>query len=83
MGKLAQTIVNTILRSVPNGYEKHKRKQASNVVQQFSWYLEEQEKVGATKELANVLDEAYFQAGTLGSGNHFIELQTDGQGLWE
>ena len=80
-GKLAQTIVNTILRSVPNGYEKHKRKQASNVVQQFSWYLEEQEKVGATKELAHVLNEAYFQAGTLGGGNHFIELQTDEQGL--
>ena len=45
-GKLAQTIVNTILRSIPNGYEKHKRKQASEAVRQFSWYLEEQEKVG-------------------------------------
>lgn len=79
-GKLAQTIVNTILRSIPNGYEKHKRKQASEAVREFSWYLEEQEKVGATKELAYLLDEAYFQAGTLGSGNHFIELQTDEDG---
>ena len=80
-GKLAQTIVNTILRSIPNGYEKHKRKQASEAVRQFSWYLEEQEKGGANKELAYVLDEAYFQAGTLGGGNHFIELQTDEEGF--
>lgn len=80
-GKLAQIIVNTILRSIPNGYEKHKRKQASEAVRQFSWYLEEQEKLGATKELAHVLDEAYFQAGTLGGGNHFIELQTDEEGF--
>ena len=80
-GELEQTIVNTILRSIPNGYEKHKRKQASEAVRQFSWYLEEQDKVGAIKELAHVLDEAYFQAGTLGSGNHFIELQTDEQGF--
>ncbi|HEX5351990.1 MAG TPA: RtcB family protein [Trichococcus sp.] len=80
-GKLAQTIVNTILRSIPNGYEKHKRKQASEAVRQFSWYLEEQEKLEATKELAHVLDEAYFQAGTLGGGNHFIELQTDEEGF--
>ena len=80
-GELAQTIVNAILRSIPNGYEKHKRKQASEAVRQFSWYLEEQDKVGAIKELAHVLDEAYFQAGTLGSGNHFIELQTDEQGF--
>lgn len=28
-----------------------------------------------------MLDEAYLQAGTLGGGNHFIELQTDEQGL--
>lgn len=80
-GKLAQTIINTILRSIPNGYEKHKRKQASEAVRKFSWQLQEQEEVGATKELAYVLDEAYLQAGTLGSGNHFIELQTDEQGL--
>ena len=80
-GILAQSIVNTILRSIPNGYEKHKRKQASNVVRQFSWYLEEQEKAGPTKELAYVLDEAYFQVGTLGGGNHFIELQTDEEGF--
>jgi tRNA-splicing ligase RtcB len=80
-GKLAQTIINTILRSIPNGYEKHKRKQASEAVRQFSWYLEEQEKLEATKELAHVLDEAYFQAGTLGGGNHFIELQTDEEGF--
>ena len=27
------------------------------------------------------MDEAYFQAGTLGGGNHFIELQTDEEGF--
>ena len=80
-GKLAQTIVNTILRSVPNGYEKHKRKQASEAIRKFSWYVEEQEKAGTAQELAFVLDEAYFQVGTLGGGNHFIELQTDEQGF--
>lgn len=48
-GKLGQTIINTILRSIPNGYEKHKRKQASEAVRKFFWQLEEQEKVGATK----------------------------------
>lgn len=80
-GKLAQTIVTNILRSIPNGYEKHKRKQASDAIRKFSWYLEEQEKAGATKELAYVLDEAYFQVGALGGGNHFIELQTDEEGF--
>ena len=81
-GKLAQTIVNTILRSIPNGYEKHKRKQASEAVRKFSWYVEEQGKAGVAQELAYVLEEAYFQVGTLGGGNHFIELQTDEQGFF-
>jgi tRNA-splicing ligase RtcB (3'-phosphate/5'-hydroxy nucleic acid ligase) len=80
-GKLAQIIVSNILRSIPNGYEKHKRKQASEAVRKFSWYVEEQEKAGPAQDLAYVLDEAYFQIGTLGGGNHFIELQTDEQGF--
>jgi tRNA-splicing ligase RtcB (3'-phosphate/5'-hydroxy nucleic acid ligase) len=80
-GKLAQIIVSNILRSIPNGYEKHKRKQASEAVRKFSWYVEEQEKAGPAQDLVYVLDEAYFQIGTLGGGNHFIELQTDEQGF--
>ncbi|CZQ81892.1 trna-splicing ligase rtcb [Trichococcus palustris] len=80
-GKLAQIIVSNILRSIPNGYEKHKRKKASEAVRKFSWYVEEQEKAGPAQDLAYVLDEAYFQIGTLGGGNHFIELQTDEQGF--
>ena len=32
------------------------------------------------QELMKELDDAAYQVGTLGSGNHFIELQTDDQG---
>ena len=33
------------------------------------------------KELLGQLEAGYFQVGTLGGGNHFIELQTDDEGM--
>ena len=35
----------------------------------------------ADKELIPQIEEGYYQAGTLGGGNHFIELQQDDEGM--
>ena len=38
------------------------------------------EEYGENKELLSLLEDGYYQVGTLGGGNHFIELQEDEEG---
>lgn len=42
--------------------------------------FEEMEKYEEDAELLGQLEAGYFQIGTLGGGNHFIELQEDDNG---
>jgi tRNA-splicing ligase RtcB len=77
-GSLAQLIVGQIMRNVPVGFAHHTTKQASKALDEFAElvapYLPE-------TPLDDEVDAGYFQIGTLGGGNHFIELQEDEQGF--
>ena len=70
-------IVNQIMRDVPVGHSLHKTKQKSVVIDKV---LEEGLHDNTLPEADNILEKAYYQVGTLGGGNHFIEFQQDEQG---
>ncbi len=74
---LMQSMIGGIMRSVPVGFESHKKKQDSPVLDEA---LQNSGKYEANPELMHLLEEGYFQTGTLGGGNHFIELQEDEEG---
>lgn len=76
-GTLAQHLVGQIMRAVPQGFEHHRQKQKSEFLDNFP--IKKLYRYGASK--LPELDEAYYQLGTLGGGNHFIELQEDEEGL--
>lgn len=74
---IMQSMIGNIMRTVPVGFEKHKQKQDSAVL---DLALENMDKYEANPELVHLIEEGYFQVGTLGGGNHFIELQEDEEG---
>ena len=74
-GTLAQHLVGQIMRDVPQGFEHHRHRQESEFLDRFPWAHSI-----ITETRSCPLDEAYLQLGTLGGGNHFIELQEDEQG---
>lgn len=74
---IMQSMIGSIMRTVPVGFEKHKQKQDSAVL---DLALENMDKYEANPELVHLIEEGYFQVGTLGGGNHFIELQEDEEG---
>lgn len=76
-GSLIQAIISDILRNVPVGFNHHKHPQPCNTLERA---FEELEKYEANAELLGQLEAGYFQVGTLGGGNHFIELQEDEEG---
>ncbi len=73
-GNLVQAICGDILRNIPTGFNHYKKPQSSAVLDRAK---EQGEKYRFDKELLPQIDEGYFQVGTLGGGNHFIELQED------
>lgn len=77
-GNLVQAICGDILRNIPTGFNHHRKTQTSAVLDRAKAELEKYE---ADRELMPQIDEGYFQAGTLGGGNHFIELQEDEKGM--
>lgn len=76
-GSLIQAIVGDILRNIPVGYNRHKTKQPSVVLDKA---VSNMELYAENKELVPLIEDGYFQVGTLGGGNHFIELQVDEEG---
>ncbi len=72
-GSLAHAIVADIMRDVPTGFSHHKRKQACQPLDRAKANLQ-------SKKGLPDLEEGYYQVGTLGGGNHFIELQEDQEG---
>jgi tRNA-splicing ligase RtcB len=69
-GNLIKAIMGNIRKAVPVGFDKHKEKQESplfNVAPTIDVIVEE-------------LDNAMYSLGTLGGGNHFIELQKNEKG---
>lgn len=76
-GSLIQGIVGDILRNIPVGFNHHKQPQASLCLDKA---MRELERYGDNAELLPEIEDGYFQIGTLGGGNHFIELQEDDEG---
>lgn len=76
-GTLLQGMIGDILRNVPTGFAHHKQPQPCYTLDSAELELSRYEK---DTELIGQLDAGYFQIGTLGGGNHFIELQEDEDG---
>lgn len=76
-GSLIQAMVGSIMRAVPLGKERFKQPQESLVLDQAK---QEIEKYTKDEALLPLIDDGYYQVGTLGGGNHFIELQEDENG---
>lgn len=76
-GSLIQAMVGAIMRAVPLGTERHKMPQDSPVLDRAK---EEMWKYEPDEKLIPLIEDGYYQVGTLGGGNHFIELQEDEKG---
>lgn len=76
-GSLIQAMIGDILRNVPVGFNRHKQKQVCNTLDKA---MEELDKYNENPELVEQLETGFYQVGTLGGGNHFIELQEDDEG---
>lgn len=77
-GKLIQAIIGQILRTVPTGFDHHKKKRQCTVLERA---LDQFPREHLVKKLVPELDSGFYQVGTLGGGNHFIEIQEDEDGL--
>lgn len=76
-GTLIQAVIGDIMRNVPVGFAHHKLGMPSYTMDRA---LEELNLYEEDTELLGQLEAGYFQIGTLGGGNHFIELQEDEEG---
>jgi len=71
-------LVGQIMRAVPTGFEHHKKPRPCLTMDEDEWAQKVRNQ--HFTELPNIED-GYYQVGTLGSGNHFIELQQDEAGM--
>ena len=76
-GSLIQAIVGDIMRNIPVGFAHHKTEMPCYTLDVA---FEEMDRYEEDAELLGQLEAGYFQIGTLGGGNHFIELQEDDNG---
>lgn len=77
-GELIKVIIGNILRTIPVGFKHYSKPQASAVLDNAQT---EMGKYSADEELIKYIEESYLSVGTLGGGNHFIEIQEDENGL--
>lgn len=77
-GNLVQAICGDILRNIPTGFSHYGTVQPSKVLDAAK---EQGDKYEFDRELLPQINAGYFQVGTLGGGNHFIELQEDENGM--
>ena len=66
-----------IMRNIPVGYNSYKKRQESEVLDRCLAHAADYEK---NETLFPLIEDAFYQIGTLGGGNHFIELQEDQDG---
>lgn len=76
-GSLLQGIIGDILRNIPLGFKHHNNPQNSAAIDTA---LADTAPYAFAKDLIPEIENGYYQIGTLGSGNHFIELQEDENG---
>lgn len=72
-------LVQQIMRNVPTGFHHHKQKQPCKVLDTFGKRVKNT-KLYTNPQLEQELGKGYYQVGTLGGGNHFIEVQRDDDG---
>lgn len=77
-GNLVQGIIGDILRNIPVGFSHHKEPRPCYTLARAFDEMEKYERQG---EMLALLEAGAYQVGTLGGGNHFIELQQDEDGL--
>lgn len=77
-GSLIQLLIGDILRNIPVGIERYRTVQESRVLDRAK---EQMELYDTNPELLPLIEDGYYQIGTLGGGNHFIELQADEEGF--
>lgn len=77
---MLQTIVGNIMRDIPTGFSHHKKRQECRALERFKKVLGEHSSP-LDRALWEEVESGYYQVGTLGGGNHFIELQEDEQGM--
>jgi tRNA-splicing ligase RtcB (3'-phosphate/5'-hydroxy nucleic acid ligase) len=73
-GNLIHTIIATIKRNIPVGFEHHKGPQISVLLDHPS------DTIMNLPVVHNEIESAKYQLGTLGGGNHFLELQVNEKG---
>lgn len=76
-GTFLQCLVGDILRNIPVGFSHHPKKQESAVLDDA---LNNLSKYKFAPNLIPEIEAGYTQTGTLGGGNHFIEIQEDENG---
>ena len=76
-GDFIHTLVNSILRDIPVGFNRHKTKQPCLALDKAK---KEMYKYESDLVLVPEIEAGYVQVGTLGGGNHFIEIQEDDEG---
>jgi len=80
-GTLAEVITKAILHEVPVGFAHHQQPQESPYLTNLLATSEFMRELKQHPELArHCFPSAFHQIGTLGGGNHFIELQEDEDG---
>ena len=77
-GSLLQAIIGAVQRNVPIGGVHHKKMQPSKVLTKA---MNQIEKYMKAPTLLPQVEDAFYQMGTLGGGNHFIEFQEDEEGM--
>jgi len=76
-GSIVEGLIADILRSIPVGFSHHKNPQSCYTLDAA---YDDMELYIADTPLCGQLEAGYYQVGTLGGGNHFIELQEDQDG---
>ena len=76
-GTLIQAMISNIMREIPLNTERYITPQQSETLDRAK---EEMEKYKKNVELIPLIEDGYYQVGSLGGGNHFIELQEDQEG---
>lgn len=77
--KILKKIMSEIRKVIPLGKNHHKEKQNENWLTTFLWNPYKQ--FGSYPVIAEQWESIHSQIGTLGGGNHFIEIQKDPEGF--
>lgn len=77
-GSLLHGVIGDILRNIPVGFAHHRKPQPCGTLDRA---LAESHLYARQPDLLPEIEAGYTQVGTLGGGNHFIELQEDDDGL--